>query len=370
MTVKAETTYFQPLDALRFFAFLAVFTLHTLQPLITGASSGFLITQLYKYSSLGFLGIDFFFVLSAFLIGYKLFEERENTNNFNLSYFLIRRVLRIWPLYFLIVAIGGATIYFNNSFFEGNSEMPPIHYFLLFLVNFYIAENGNFFLFFLVFLWSIAVEEQFYLIYSLLFKYSKRLIVVICVLLIIISILFRFSYVNDQLQLYYNTLSVVSDFSIGILLSYICYFRTAAFNFLLSLKKSVITFLYFSFVLICYFYFDLFSNPFAIAVERLVFACIFAIIIFEQAFSSNSVFKLGNNKVINYLGKISYGLYCFHGVVITMFIFLFPDVQKLGWQSAFTPLLILITTIGLSSLSYHFFEKKFLVLKNTFYPSF
>lgn len=363
-----EPVFFKQLEALRFAAFLAVFSLHVFTPRVTGEPANSLTSFIYTYSRLGFLGIDFFFVLSSFLISFKFFEEASASGNFNLKKFLIRRVLRIWPLYFLIVILGIIAIYFNNSS-GGSSEMPPLYHFLFFTINFYIAANGNFFLFFLVFLWSIAVEEQFYVLWAVFFKYLKSYFIQICLMMIFLSLAFRAGFIKDHFQLYYNSLSVAGDFGIGGLLGYCCFHKNSFYLKTKKISTSTIILIYLMFLAVIIFYNQLFSYSAAVVIERLIFSIFFAFIIFEQVFCKHSLFKAGKSKAINYLGKISYGLYCFHGVVITAYLFL--NVNFPPKTLFFTvPLLIFIATVALAILSYEFFEKRFLILKTSFYPSF
>ena len=98
--------YFPNLDGLRFFAFLAVFLAHSFY------SESEEITELAVYKvfrsvgHLGMFGVNFFFVLSGFLITYLLIIEKKEYKNVNIPAFYVRRVLRIWPLYYLVILIG------------------------------------------------------------------------------------------------------------------------------------------------------------------------------------------------------------------------------------------------------------------------
>src|ERR1051325_9102135 len=104
--------------------------------------------------------------------------------------------------------------------------------------------------------------------------------------------------------------------------------------------------------------------------ERLIFSLLFGFVIFEQVFAKNSFFKSGNSRVLTYLGKISYGLYIFHGIVIAFFSKLAAqyhlDGSMLGVLIV-NPLIILVLTILFSVLSYELAEKRILKLKQKFY---
>jgi peptidoglycan/LPS O-acetylase OafA/YrhL len=124
--------FFENLDGLRFLSFLSVFFFH--------------IFQSDKYPTLNFLfkngklGVNFFFVLSGFLITYLLIIEK-NDIKINVFKFWIRRALRIWPLYFLCVALGFliSPILFNCYGIQ-LAETAELPYFLTFLANFNVIK--------------------------------------------------------------------------------------------------------------------------------------------------------------------------------------------------------------------------------------
>lgn len=152
---QVQVWYHPELDILRFFAFLLVFVFH-----ITGAS----FTQGF---SAGAYGVDLFFALSAYLITEILLREHRAYGQFDLRAFYIRRTLRIWPLYFFFLAftfVAAQSLLHTESFpwraklmflfFVGNWQFllaTPVHT---------IASP----------LWSVCVEEQFYLTWPLLLR--------------------------------------------------------------------------------------------------------------------------------------------------------------------------------------------------------
>ena len=105
-TAQSQRRFYQPeLDGLRFYAFLGVFVCHTL-PVEDKFYSGLGMPWPWLWGPVirsGSAGVDLFFVLSAFLITSLLLRERQQTGGISLRQFYIRRILRIWPLYFLVV---------------------------------------------------------------------------------------------------------------------------------------------------------------------------------------------------------------------------------------------------------------------------
>ena len=97
---------FPHLDGLRFFCFFVVFLFHgfsTTSAEVAQSSAYRFVRFLFRH---GDLGVNFFFVLSGFLITYLLLEEKQRHGRIHIGYFYIRRMLRIWPLYFACVAFG------------------------------------------------------------------------------------------------------------------------------------------------------------------------------------------------------------------------------------------------------------------------
>ena len=90
----------------------------------------------------------------------------------------------------------------------------------------------------------------------------------------------------------------------------------------------------------------------------------FALILFHQCFHEKPVFRFGKWKLFNYLGKISYGLYIYHALVITAFNYFLHTETTTGIQRNFIyPVIMLLVTIIYSSISYELIEKRFLKLK-------
>ena len=104
--------------------------------------------------------------------------------------------------------------------------------------------------------------------------------------------------------------------------------------------------------------------------ERLVFALFYGFLVADQAFNPRTLFKAGTYEQLSKLGIISFGLYCYHGIVITLMSKLagIYGYDRQDWLVFFlNPLIAFVLTIFLAMLSYHFFEKKILKLKYKFY---
>ena len=176
---KLHNVYFHNLDAARFIAAFAVFLLHfsnEIKGQFPSLNESSLFKLIYLFTGKGGLGVNFFFVLSGFLITYLILKEYKDYNKFHLGKFLIRRTLRIWPLYFIIGLIG--FVLFPLIFSDYHTLHHPLNYFF-FLANFdEIWYGANDPINFLTSPWSVAVEEQFYLFWGIvlfaLFKNTNK----------------------------------------------------------------------------------------------------------------------------------------------------------------------------------------------------
>lgn len=163
----AQRFYRPELDALRFCAFLAVYVCHSI-PNRALAEAGLRIRILAAIKDAGNFGVCLFFMLSAFLITELLRREREAYGRIHVEAFYLRRMLRIWPLYFgITIAYAVAGHWFPAMHMEPGRIAA---YFLL-AGNWYIALHP-WIQTPLRSLWSISVEEQFYLVWPLLARYG------------------------------------------------------------------------------------------------------------------------------------------------------------------------------------------------------
>jgi peptidoglycan/LPS O-acetylase OafA/YrhL len=309
MSTLTQKRYFENLDATRFLGFLHVFTAHcffTSNEVISQSAT----YQFFQYNiRAGYLGLDYFFVLSSFLLTWIILEERAHTGKFKAIFFLIRRALRLWPSYLLIVILTYTIFYFlSNTGFSIN-KLPPIEVFLLFHANYHIIFHGQDFLYLLVFFWVISVEEQFYIFWAFAMKYLHRFFIPLIVAFILTSITFRYFYFDDSPNLWFNTLSILGNFGIGALAAWMMFYKNGFHHFIKNLKRKYIFIFYAIFIPVVYFYFNWAQSQWGIALEKIIFSFLFAFIILEQAFANKPSFALGKSKWINYLGRISLGLY-------------------------------------------------------------
>jgi peptidoglycan/LPS O-acetylase OafA/YrhL len=196
--------YWRELDGVRTFAFLMVFIFH--KSVIPG--HGNWVNYLNAVTNKFYFGVDLFFVLSGFLITYLLLNERKNTGGISLQRFYLKRSLRIWPMYYLVLLVSAILYsfgYFLNHGSLGYLKNLGLVYvpFLLFLGNFSLIINhcqicdftdplGRMCSALTFPLWSLCVEEQFYLVWPVIVKKLRpRLLLKTASGLILAALVFR-----------------------------------------------------------------------------------------------------------------------------------------------------------------------------------
>lgn len=176
VTDSKPKIFFPNLDGLRFFSFFLVFLSHVFFVDYEDISNlPWYRAMKFVFFSQGHLGVSFFFVLSGFLISYLLMVEKNHTGKIHVWSFYIRRALRIWPLYYFCVFFGFVIFPLLKIKFGQipNETANPILC-SLFLNNFNTIINGPPDASVLSVLWSVAIEEQFYLVWPVLFYFTPK----------------------------------------------------------------------------------------------------------------------------------------------------------------------------------------------------
>ena len=362
--------YFENLDSLRFFAFFSVFILHFESRLKSVTTSHpFLNKFISEYLPLGSLGVNFFFVLSGFLITWLLLKEEGMNGKYNWINFWIRRIFRIWPLYFLCVIYGFWIFKIIQNFKGGYFESANVAYFLSFMPNFNTIANGFATNTTLNVLWSVGVEEQFYLLWPILFS-IKKLRPLVLFGIIIGSIYFRYSNINfmstfSSPPLKFHSFNVMGDLAIGALTAWLAnefnlkqnYFKV---NKLFNLALYIIGF----FLIIFKSDNDIFQT-----LQPLLISMFFAFIIFDQTFNKLRFFNLGKIGFFDFWGKYTYGLYCLHtiGILISYNLSKFLKFDtNLIWLCTIEFGFALILSMFLSYYCFEYYESKFLKIKKKY----
>jgi peptidoglycan/LPS O-acetylase OafA/YrhL len=360
--------YFPNLNGLRFVAAFLVI-IHHIEQLksISNIDSYWGIVPFIEI--IGKLGVVLFFVLSGFLITYLLLVEEHSFKKISIRKFYIRRILRIWPLYFLIIILA-FLILPNISLFNLPGYGKDVIYSNLILKLFlYVIFFPNLVLSLLGVVpyashtWSIGTEEQYYLVWPVILKYLKKLRIYLMLFIIAFYLLFA-KFLASSYSDYIPYKSVINAFwssfnidcmAIGGIYAILLYQKDKLLNllqnkYLFYLTIAVVMGLIFKGIQIPYIHYEFYS-------------VLFGIIILN--FASNDEIEISlENKVLNYLGNISYGLYMYHpiGIVLSLAISKSANLTT-NW---FIYPCSFMLTILLAGFSYKYYETYFLKYKTKF----
>lgn len=321
-----------------------------------------------KILNKGHLGVALFFVLSGFLITYLLLDELKRNGRINVLHYFMRRILRIWPLYFLITVFG---FFLFPHLPYGVETTHELWRYLMFLSNWDELINGateN--LNFLTATWSVSVEEQFYLSWGVLIAFTgfrKTLFFPIFFGSVILGVLlFRYFHTGDERTIYFHTFSVVSDLAFGGMLAWLVVEKNIHL-FIQKLPRLLILAGYITGFSALFLDGWLLKTPFAFA-ARLVPEFVFGFIVLEQVYSEKSFYKIDRIPGFFEAGKLTYGFYLFHSIFIYYFAHLFQDFRltnSIGYYVLFIAL-VFGSTYATAWISFRYFETPLLRLKRYF----
>lgn len=307
----------------------------------------------------GGFGVDVFFLISGFLITYILLVEKNSTGKIDIKKFFIRRGFRIWPLYFLLVAIA--------PFIVSWLQKPSPDYLstALFYNNFHSMWTQAWEYPFAHF-WSICVEEHFYLVWPFLVAFipNKYLLNTFWTVLII-SVFARFGFNYSGKGFYYlylHTLSRMDVLAIGAIGAYMYFNKTLRFT-----KPKYVRLLLYTLFVVIYASeaYNMYDGAFLACFRKYFYVGIVAIGMLNFLLNPDPLISFTKKNIFHYLGKISFGVYMYSNILIPIIIEKII-VQYNMVNMYFYFLLNIILTIIISVISYELFEKQFLKLKTRF----
>jgi len=324
---RPEIQRIPELDGLRGIAILLVLSFHYLNNQLVHATGKFgkLIGQV---TSFGWVGVDLFFVLSGFLIGSNLIRNRNSANYFPTFY--MRRVVRIIPNYYLLLVIFlliTAIPYFQSSYFLTGSNVVPWKSYFLMVHNIDMAHMHSFGNSSLSVTWSIGIEEQFYIIFPFIVYFLKeQWLPLTLILAIIIAPIIRMQY--DHWVPQYVLLPCRMDaIAFGALIA--CYDQKFSIQSIVRKRIKWFAAILIADVALCAFLFVRYNDLGPI--KNTLFALIFSggvvlALTYKNSFYGNVL----RNKVLMWVGTISYSLYLFHYLILGMFQFVFAKNDGLA----------------------------------------
>ena len=323
----------------------------------------------------GKVAVVLFFVISGFLITTLLLKERNNTGKISLKKFYIKRVLRIWPLYFLLL---GLSIFLLNkiAFFQlqpyssalyQNLDSNTILLLLLVMPNYikviipYATQ-----------IWSIGFEEQFYLFQPFILKLSKRLWIIAALMLLVV---FAPEILNSDLLSRYSLARIIGEWSvyfsciaIGSIGSILCFSYQEFVKTIIHNKiTQIVTLLIFiAFIVVIQ------KTDDEYIIDFRWYAILFTIVVINAASNPSSFYNL-KNSVLDYIGRISYGIYMYHIICIVIALKFSEYLSSVIGNNVYLLNIsiygvTIALAIGISALSFKYFEGWFLSFRRKIQP--
>jgi peptidoglycan/LPS O-acetylase OafA/YrhL len=358
--------YHPELDELRFFAFLMVFLHHAFPhdpafwtklglPL-------FLARVVAGVGATGAFGVSLFFVLSSYLITELLLREKGLMGTLDLRSFYIRRILRIWPLYFAFLALA-----------IGLQWIVPGQHVTLRAGLWFSFLAGNWFIVFHGFpssvifpLWSVSIEEQFYITWpAIVRKVNETGMLIFAGLLLVAATSARIylgMHHTREGDVWCNTFVQFDPIAAGILMAVLLKGEVPRLS---RLSRVAMVLAGIMALALGSLYFGIKNDPLTTA--RIVLG--YPSVAMGGVLLLLSVLRTHTgrgNRVLIYLGRISYGLYVFHILGLLISDYTVPDQTASLWRYALRVGVALAATIAMAALSYRWLETPFLSLKQRF----
>ena len=372
----AARIFFPNLNGLRFLAVLLVVIDH-----VEENREHFKLSSFWNVPAiplLGQLGVDLFFVLSGFLITYLLLAEKQKIGTIDFKAFYVRRILRIWPLYFVVVGLSlfvfpaiGVLYYPELTPLVGQQLGLKVLLYVLILPNAanhllpivpYLSQS-----------WSIGVEELFYVMWPILVYYSRSyirnfllfagVIVVATNLIWALTTPWRHVLPINELTTfikYFLAFFRIQCMAIGGVFAVILFQqRTQLLAVLTSRPLQYLLWLALPILMIRGQEVSHFTHEF--------YAVLFGVLVLNLALTDTSVVSL-RLPGLDYLGRISYGLYMLHQIAIVLAIRAATAMNISAGAAHHTAvyMIAIVITICLSAASYEWLETPFLSFKKKF----
>jgi peptidoglycan/LPS O-acetylase OafA/YrhL len=364
--------YHPELDALRFGAFGLVFLHHAFPhdaaALVAMGVPHLPAVWLAGASVSGAFGVDLFFVLSSYLITELLLREKSQRGSVDLKSFYIRRILRIWPLYFCFLALAGLmTLFVPGQQIGWRCGVA----FTLLAGNWWIVFQG--FPSSVIFpLWSVSIEEQFYLSWpSLVRRASERTITLAACGMLAVATGTRIwlgLHHTWESKVWSNTFAQLDPIAAGILLAVLLHGSAPQ---LTRLTRVALALGGIACLALAGNYFIIKGDPLTTMriaigypVMTLGAVCLLLSVLHEQAETRKKPALAW--RALIYLGKISYGLYVFHILGLFLSDYVVHDQQSSFARYMLRVAVALTATLLLSAASFRWLESPFLRMKQRF----
>ena len=352
-----KSKYLPSIDSLRALAVLAVIIYHVDVNYLPG----------------GFLGVDLFFVLSGYLISSLIIKEYKKTGSVNLYNFYIRRARRLLPAVYFMITVGLVVMVLFNEVLLRKSHLDAIFGYIYSSNWWYIFHKLDYFDSFgaqspFKHLWSLAIEEQFYMIFPLLFllvngkkkskdgtyKLNKNFLYVVLGLIIVslIAHILLFD-INNISRIYFGTDTRAFSLLVGVVGAVL--YPMERLHSKVTPKQNMIYSVVSLVSIVTLITVMIYTSEYNTLLYRggfLLIAILGLIVIISSGKQHTLMSKLLSFKPIVFIGKISYSLYLWHFPILV----LTTPVSEIGNPNIFFVVLRIVLTFAVAILSYVFVE--------------
>jgi peptidoglycan/LPS O-acetylase OafA/YrhL len=364
--IKKNSSRISELDGIRGIAILLVLLFHFINnPLTHIEAPSFMVSALKQFTYFGWVGVDLFFVLSGFLIGRILMQNKQSPKYFKTFY--IRRVLRIIPVYFLLLILFFLLNAFigDPAYYTFEKPLPAWPYFL-FIQNIFMGLSGHFGSEGITPTWSLAIEEQFYLLIPfVVWAFNPKFLPYILISMIVAAPVFRY-FSGNWYQSYTWFHCRMDSLAVGVLSAW--FFIRPGFKDRFSEHRSKI------YIVLASLFLVILGGEVILgslgALKHTVFALFFCLLILIPLVLPQTMYAaLLRNKWLGQLGLISYSLYLFHSLINGVFHQVILNNQSPFLNNTYDILvsvLSLTVSILFAGMLYRFLEKPLMQYGKTF----
>lgn len=325
-------------------------TLAILMVLVLHITANFDVPNLYYFTKVGKYGVELFFCLSGFLVGCLFFNEHSKFGDVNLKRFILRRISRTLPPYYIVLVPAFLSAYFVNK--------VKFNYAYLFFCQNFLQKIPYFKV-----SWSICVEEHFYLLlpFVLVLIYKIKNIVikgVFILALVVLPVILRLVESNDSHSFgYFETASFFhfDSMILGVIASYCYTYKKMLYLKFIFLRYILVL------LLVGIFYFAItFGGHTFFVFGKFLISLVFTLIILFMAI--NRQMNLSRSSIISKIAVSSYAIYLTHPLVINV-INLILKRYSISINVYFMMFLLLFIILIVGYCFYFIIEKRLMVLR-------
>ena len=359
-----NTKYFTSLNGIRCLAVTFVIGFHHNGYYLVQGIKNFGLCPIF---SRGYLGVQLFFVVSGFLITTILLREKEFHQTISIKLFYIKRMLRIFPIYYallilytiIIVPLWAPTQLLKEEFYHN------LLFYMTYTNNWFVERSSAIF----VFAWSLATEEQFYLVWPHIVKYFKKWEVVILIaLIVILNQLANFNVIGhlgflSEIQnhfLFRIIRSISTPICFGALLAFALH-SEKIYEKLAVFKPKFASILWLIVLSFCIYSPEEITSTWNLVICFCMMLFIGSCVYQEKHYLS----KILNSKLFLQVGLVSYGMYLFSFICTYAIRDLF-HLMRWGNNPYLEFFASFILIFVLANISFYYYENRFLLIKKQF----